>query len=98
MNFGAEDRKQLHDSSWIVACLWTNNECYSLYTCLAISNLAHTSLVISGGAILASNYESSTLVGFWYPVIALQFWLRSRCSRCACLDLYHTVVAYSEIK
>ena len=69
--------------------------CYSLFTCFAISILADPSLLISGGAILASNYKSSTLIGFKYPVIALHAWLSSGFSRCVSLDLDHTGVAYS---
>ena len=46
-----------------------------MLTCFALSIRAHTSLLISGGAILASNYKSSTLVGFRHPVIALHAWL-----------------------
>ena len=66
-----------------------------IFTCLAISMLAHTSLLISDCAILASNYKSSTLVGFRYPVNSLYAWLSSGSSRCACLDLDHTGVSYS---
>ena len=38
---------------------------------VVFSILAHTSLRMSGGAIPASKYISSTLVGFWHPVTAL---------------------------
>ena len=40
------------------------------------------------------HYKSSTLVSFMYPVIVLHVWLNSGSSRCACLDLDHTGVAY----
>ena len=40
------------------------------------------------------HYKSPSLVGFMYPVIALHVWLSSGSSRCTCLDLDHTGVAY----
>ena len=55
-----------------------------LHSCTHISS--DISLCYSG-----SHYKSSTLVGFMYPVIALHVWLSSGSSRCACLDLDHTV-------
>ena len=42
----------------------------SLSTCLVLSTLAHTLLLISGGAIPASQYKFSTFVGFRHPVMA----------------------------
>ena len=56
---------------------------------------AHTSLLRSGGTVLASIYKSSTLVGFRHPVIDLHVWSSSGSSRCACIDLDHTGSAYS---
>ena len=64
-----------------------------MFTCLAISILAHISLLISVCAILAST-TSPLLVSFMYSVIDLHVWLSSASSRCACLDLDHTGVAY----
>ena len=43
----------------------------SLVSSLVFFILAHTSLWMSGGAILASKYRCSTLVGFRHPVTAL---------------------------
>ena len=94
MIFGAEDRKQLRDSMRFVVCICSNMEYCSFFTGLAISIHAHISLLISCDVILASNYKSSKLVGFRHPVIALPAWLSSGPSRCACLDLDHTGLAY----
>ena len=41
----------------------------SFVSCLAFSNLAHTSCLILGGAIPDNKYNSSTLVGLRHPVI-----------------------------
>ena len=40
------------------------------FVCLTFSTLAHTSRLMLGGAILDNKYNSSTLVGLRYPVIA----------------------------
>ena len=58
---------------------------------LVFSTRAHTSLRMSGGAISASKYRSSTLVGF-SPVTAL---FSSGFSFWACDDLAQTGAAYS---
>ena len=42
-------------------------------SCFFFSTLAHTSLLMSGGAIPASRYSSSTLVGLRHPVINLHY-------------------------
>ena len=59
------------------------------------SILAHTSLLILVCVMgdSGSHYKSSTL-GFMYFVIALHVWLSPGSSRCSCLDLDHTRVAY----
>ena len=66
-----------------------------MLTCLVLSICAHTSLLISDGAIPASKYKTSTLVGFRHLVIAIHDWLTSGSSRCVCFDLHHTGAAYS---
>ena len=40
-------------------------------SCFIFSTRVHTSRLMSGGAIPASRYMSSTLVGFRQPVIAM---------------------------
>ena len=51
---------------------WQCREWAVFVSCFFFSTLAHTSLLMSGGAIPASRYSSSTLVGLKYPVIDLQ--------------------------
>ena len=63
--------KQLLDFSLLSAGCCLYREWASLVSCLVISILAHTSLQMSGDAIPASKYRSSTLVGFRHPVTAL---------------------------
>ena len=53
---------------------------WSLDSCFFFSTRAHTSRLISGGAIQASMYRSSTLVGFRQLVIALHAVLCSESS------------------
>ena len=67
--FGAEDRKQLRDSRWFVACIWINGECFSLFTCLTIYSCTHISSTIRWCD--SGQQKSSALVGVRYPVIAL---------------------------
>ena len=64
-------------------------------SCLFFSSLVHTSLLISGGAIPASKYSSSTLVGLKHPVIVLHASFSSGSSLEACGDLAQTRNAYS---
>ena len=59
------------------------------------STLAHTSLLMSGGAIPASRYSSSTLVGLKHPVIDPHASFSSGSSLQACGDLAQTGYAYS---
>ena len=59
------------------------------------STLAHASLLISDGAIPASRYSSSTLVGLKHPVIDLHASFSSGSSLEACGDLAQTGHAYS---
>ena len=42
--------------------------------CFCLSTLAHTSLLIAGGAIPDIKYKSPTLVGFRHPVTNGQAW------------------------
>ena len=62
---------------------------------LVFSILAHTSLRMSGGAIPASKYRYSTLVGFRHPVTALHALFSSVFSFWAWGDLTQTCAAYS---
>ena len=62
---------QFRDFSLLSAGCCPYREWASLVSCLVFSILAHTSLRMSGGAIPASKYRSSTLVGFRHPVTAL---------------------------
>ena len=59
-------KKQLQDFSLLSAWCCPYREWASLVSCLA-----HTSHQMSGGAIQASKYRSSTLVGFRHLVTAL---------------------------
>ena len=81
--------KRLSAGTW--SCRkWTAFVSYILF-----STLAHTSLLISGGAIPASRYSYSTLVGLRHPVIDLHASFSSGSSLEACGDLAHTGHAYS---
>ena len=59
------------------------------------STLAHTSLLISGGAIPPSRYSSLTLVGLKHPVIDLHASFSSGSRLEACGGLAQTGHAYS---
>ena len=48
---------------------WPCRERAAFVSCFFLSILAHTCLLMSGGAIPASRYSSSTLVGLKHPVI-----------------------------
>ena len=61
-------KKQFLDFSLLSAGCCPYREWAPLFSCLVFSILAHTSLRMSGGAIPASKYRSSTLVGFRHPV------------------------------
>ena len=63
-------RKLLLDFRRLLAGVCPNREWVSLSTCLVLSTLAHTLLLISGGAIPASKYKFSTFVGLRHPVMA----------------------------
>ena len=64
-------------------------------SCFFFSTLAHTSLLMTGGAIPASRYNSSTMVGLRHPVIDLGPSFSSGSSLEACGDLAQTGHAYS---
>ena len=62
-------KKQLRDFSLLSAGCCSYREWASLVSCLVFSSLAHAyHLRMSGGAIPASKYRSSILVGFRHPV------------------------------
>ena len=50
---------------------WPCRECATFVSCFFFPNVAHTSLLMSDGAIPASRYSSSTLVGLRHLVIDL---------------------------
>ena len=62
------------------------------------SILAHTSLLMSGGAIPANKYKSSTYVGLRHPVIAQHDLFISGSNMSTYVDLAHTGSAYSDIE
>ena len=70
-------RKGCFDFRCTGAGVCPNKECLSSFVYLVLSTLAHTSLLISGGAIPAIKYKSSTLVGFRQPVIDRHDWFRT---------------------
>ena len=66
---------------------WPCREWAAFVSCFFFSTLAHTSLLKSVGAILASRYSSSTSVGLRHPVIDLHASFSSGFSLEACGDL-----------
>ena len=70
-------KKQFLDFSLLSAGFWPYREWASLVSCLVFSTRAHTSLRTLGGAIPASKYRSSTMVGFRHLVTALHALFRS---------------------
>ena len=72
--------KRLSDGTW--PC----REWAAFVSCFFFSTLAHTYLLMSGGAIPASRYSSSTLVGLKHPVIDLHTSFSSGSSFGACGD------------
>ena len=62
-------KKQFLDFSLLSAGRYPYKEWASLVSCLVFSILADTSLLMSGGTILARKYRSSTLVRFRLPVL-----------------------------
>ena len=91
----AECRKPFLDFKHRSAGICPCKERASFVSCLAFSNLAHTSRLVLGGAIPDNTYNSSTLVGLRHPVIARHALLSSESSLYACADLAHTGAAYS---
>ena len=78
------------------AGIWPCREWAAFVSCFILFyTLAHTSLLMSGGAIPASRYSSSTLVGLKHPVIDLHASFSSGSSLEACGDLAQTGHAYS---
>ena len=68
------DRKPCLDFRRMVAGIRPNRECVSLVDCFCLSTLAHTSLLIAGGAIPDRKYKHSMLVGFKHPVADRHVW------------------------
>ena len=60
--------------------------------------LAHTYLLMPGGAIPTNKHKSSTYVGLRHPVIARQALFSSGSNRSAYVDLAHTGAAYFAIE
>ena len=77
------------------AGIWPCRGWATFVSCFLFSTLAHTHLLMSGGAIPASRYSFSTLVGLKHPVIDLHASFSSGCSLEACGDLAQTGHAYS---
>ena len=69
------------------AVTWPCREWAAFVSCFFFSTLAHKSLMMTGGAIPAGRYSSSTLVGLRHPVIDLQALCSSGSSLKACGDL-----------
>ena len=74
---------------------WPCREWATFVSCFLFSILAHTSLLMSGGANPASRYRYSTLVGPRHPVIDLHASFSLGSSLEACGDLAQTGHAYS---
>ena len=72
------------------AGIWPCREWAAFVSCFFFSTLAHISLLMSGGAIPASRYSFSTLVGFKHPVIHLHASFISGSSLEACWDVAQT--------
>ena len=66
---------------------WPCREWAVFLSCFFFSTLAHISRLMAGGAILASRYISSTMVGLKHPVIDLHASFSSSSSLEACGDL-----------
>ena len=69
------------------AGIWLCREWAAFVSCFFFSTLANTSLLMSGGAIPASRYSSSALVGLKHPVINLHASFSSGSTLEACGDL-----------
>ena len=78
--------------------IWPCREWATFVSCFFFSTLAHTSLLMSGGAIPASRYSSSTFVSLIHPVIVLHASFSSGSSLEACGDLAQTGHAYSAVE
>ena len=77
------------------AGIWPCREWAAFVSCFFFSTLALTSLLMSGDAIPASRYSSSTLVSLKHPVIDLHASFSSGSSLEACGDLAQTGHVYS---
>ena len=60
-SYGAKEAFSLQASSLLEP--WSCREWTAFVSCFLFSTQAHTSLLVSGGAIPASRYSYSTLVG-----------------------------------
>ena len=74
-------RKHLLDFKRLSVGFWPYREWATFDSCFFFSNRADTSRLMSGGAIPARRYSSSSLVGFRKPVIALHAVLNPVCER-----------------
>ena len=74
---------------------WSCRGWTAFVSCFFFSMLAHTSFLMSGGAIPAGRYSSSTLVGLKHPVIDLHGSFSSGSSLEACGDLAQNGHGYS---
>ena len=63
---------------------WPYRKWAAFVSCFLFSTLAHTSLLMSGGAIPVSRYSFSTLVGLKHPVFDLHASFSSGSSLKAC--------------
>ena len=69
------------------AGIWPCREWVTFVSCFFFSTIAHTFILMSGGAIPASRYSSSTLVGLRHPVIDLHASFSSGSSLEVCGDI-----------
>ena len=91
-SYGAKEAFSLQASP---AGTWPCREWAAFVSCFLYSTLAHTTLLMSGSAIPASRYSSSTLVGLKHPVIDLHASFSTGSCLEACGDLAQTGHAYS---
>ena len=96
-SYGAKEAFSLQASlcKLLSAGTWPCREWTAFVSCFFFFTLAHTSLLMSCGAIPASRYSSSTLVGLKHPVIDLHASYSSGSSLEACGDLAQTGHVYS---
>ena len=96
-SYGAKEALSLQASLFKRLSVVTRpcREWAAFVSCFFVSTLAHTSLLISGGAIPACRNSSLTLVGLKHPVIDLHASFSSGSSLEACGDLAQTGHVYA---